>query len=98
MLGLRTMLYLAPTKVVSDSTESSVPKMEHETNPIAGIIGLASFSDRCSDLRYEAASRRTRDETRFQIEANIPLFWPPFVFLIDVLSRPNRMNFNDRFY
>ena len=43
LLGVQAMLYMAPQKVVSCSTESSIPKVEHKTNPVAGILGIVSL-------------------------------------------------------
>ena len=43
LLGVQAMLYMAPQKVVSGSTESSIPKVEHKANPVAGILGMVAL-------------------------------------------------------
>jgi hypothetical protein len=37
------MLYMTPRQVVPGPTESSIPKVEHKTNPVTGILGLISL-------------------------------------------------------
>jgi hypothetical protein len=44
LLGLQVMLYLMPTKVFRKPTESSMPKVEHRTIPVAGV-GLPTNLD-----------------------------------------------------
>ena len=43
LLGAQVMFYVTPTKVVSGPAESSTPKVEHKTNPVAGILGVVSL-------------------------------------------------------
>jgi UDP-N-acetylmuramyl pentapeptide phosphotransferase/UDP-N-acetylglucosamine-1-phosphate transferase len=43
LLGLQVMRYLTPTKAVREPTESSMPKVEHRTIPVAGILGILSL-------------------------------------------------------
>ena len=43
LLGVQAMLYMALQKVVSGSTESSIPKVEHKANPVAGILGMVAL-------------------------------------------------------
>jgi len=43
LLGIQAMLYMTPQKVVSDPIESSIPKVEHKSNPLAGIFGVLSL-------------------------------------------------------
>jgi len=35
--------YAAPNKVISGTTEAVTPKVEHRTNPAAGILGAISL-------------------------------------------------------
>jgi hypothetical protein len=40
LLGFQTMLFLTtPQRVVAGTTESATQKVEHETNPVPGILG-----------------------------------------------------------
>jgi hypothetical protein len=34
---------MAPNKVISGTTEAATPKVEHRTNPAAGILGVISL-------------------------------------------------------
>jgi hypothetical protein len=43
LLGLQAFFYMAPNKVISGTTESATPKVEHRTNPAAGILGVISL-------------------------------------------------------
>lgn len=43
LLGLQAWFYVAPNKVTSGVTEAVTPKVEHRTNPAAGILGLISL-------------------------------------------------------
>jgi hypothetical protein len=43
MLGLQAWFYMAPNKVISGTTEAVTPKVEHRTNPAAGILGVISL-------------------------------------------------------
>jgi hypothetical protein len=43
LLGFQAMLYMTPKQVVSGPTESPIPKVEHKTNPVVGILGMASL-------------------------------------------------------
>jgi ribose/xylose/arabinose/galactoside ABC-type transport system permease subunit len=43
LLGLQTMLYMTTKQVVTGQPESSTTKLEHETYPVPGILGLASL-------------------------------------------------------
>jgi hypothetical protein len=44
LLGIQAMLYMTPKKVVVGATETSTPKAEHKTNPVPGILGVASLT------------------------------------------------------
>jgi hypothetical protein len=43
LLGLQTMLYMTTKQVVTGQPESSTTKLEHETYPVPGILGIASL-------------------------------------------------------
>jgi hypothetical protein len=43
LLGIQVMFYFAPNKVVTGPTESSMPRKEHITNPVTGILGIVSL-------------------------------------------------------
>lgn len=43
LLGLQAFFYMAPNKVISGTTEAATPKVEHRTNPAAGILGVISL-------------------------------------------------------
>ena len=44
LLGLQTMLYLTPKQVVSGPPKPPTAKVEHETYPAPGILGLVSLT------------------------------------------------------
>jgi hypothetical protein len=44
LLGIQAMLYMTPKEVVAGATESSTPKVEHKTNLVPGILGIASLA------------------------------------------------------
>jgi hypothetical protein len=41
LLGIQGMLYMPTGKVPTGGTASSSPVVEHKTNPVAGILGVA---------------------------------------------------------
>jgi hypothetical protein len=43
LLGLQAWFYVAPNKVIRGVTEAVTPKVEHRTNPAAGILGVISL-------------------------------------------------------
>jgi hypothetical protein len=43
LLGLQAWFYVAPNKVIRGVTEAVIPKVEHRTNPGAGILGVISL-------------------------------------------------------
>ena len=43
LLGLQTMLYMTTKQVVTGPPEFLTTKLEHETYPVPGILGLASL-------------------------------------------------------
>jgi hypothetical protein len=44
LLGFQTMLYVTtPQRVVPSATGSSTPRLEQKTNPVPGVLGLASL-------------------------------------------------------
>ncbi len=43
LLCIQVMFYVAPKEVNSGAIESSITKAEHKTNPMAGILGIASL-------------------------------------------------------
>jgi hypothetical protein len=43
LLGFQGMLYMPTGKVPTGVTGSSSPMAEHKTNPVAGILGIASL-------------------------------------------------------
>jgi hypothetical protein len=44
LLAIQAMLYMTPRQLVTRATEPSTPKVEHKTNPLPGILGLASLT------------------------------------------------------
>jgi len=42
-LGLQTMLYMTIKQVVTGPPEFSTTRLEHETYPVPGILGIASL-------------------------------------------------------
>jgi hypothetical protein len=43
LLGLQAWFYMAPNKVISAAADAVTPKVEHRTNPAAGILGVISL-------------------------------------------------------
>jgi nitrate reductase gamma subunit len=43
LLGLQVMFFMTPNNVTRGATESSMPKVERKTIPVAGIFGLLSL-------------------------------------------------------
>ena len=43
LLSLQALLFMAPRAVVSGATETSMPNVAHKTNPVPGILGVASL-------------------------------------------------------
>ena len=43
LLGLQTMLYMTTKQVVTGPPGFSTTKLEHETYPVPGILGIASL-------------------------------------------------------
>jgi hypothetical protein len=43
LLGLQTMLYMTAKQVVTGPPEFLTTKLEHETYPVPGILGIASL-------------------------------------------------------
>jgi hypothetical protein len=43
LFGLQTMLYMTPKQVVTGPPGFSTTKVEHETYPVPGILGIASL-------------------------------------------------------
>ena len=58
LLGLQTMLYMTTKQVVTGPPGFSTTKLERETYPVPGILGLASLMAGVAIL----ASRRRADE------------------------------------
>jgi len=77
LLGLQTMLYMTTKQVVTGPPEFLTTKLEHETYPVPGILGIASLMAR-SHPRYAAASRRIRGKKCRQVGVNFRLSWLRF--------------------
>jgi hypothetical protein len=58
LLGLQTMLYMTLKQVVTGPPDFPTTKVEHETYPVPGILGMASFMGGVAIL----ATRRRADE------------------------------------
>jgi hypothetical protein len=58
LLGLQTMLYMTTKQVVTGPPRFSTTKLEHETYPVPGILGIASLMAGVVIL----ATRRRADE------------------------------------
>jgi len=58
LLGLQTMLYMTTKQVVTGPPGFSTTKLERETYPVPGILGIASLMAGVAIL----ASRRRADE------------------------------------
>ena len=43
LLGLQAWFYVAPNKVIGAAADAVTPKVEHRTNPAAGILGVISL-------------------------------------------------------
>ena len=58
LLGLQVMVYMTPKQVLTGPPEPSTMKVEHETYPVPGILGLVSLTTGAAIL----ATRRRADE------------------------------------
>ena len=58
LLGLQTMLYMTTKQVVTGPPEFSTTRLEHETYPVPGILGIASLMAGVAIL----ATRRRAEE------------------------------------
>jgi hypothetical protein len=58
LLGLQTMLYMTTKQLVTGRPEFLTTKLEHETYPVPGILGIASLMAGVAIL----ATRRRAEE------------------------------------
>jgi hypothetical protein len=58
LLGLQTMLYMTTKQVVTGPPEFLTTKLEHETYPVPGILGIASLM---ASVAIRATLRRAEE-------------------------------------
>jgi LPXTG-motif cell wall-anchored protein len=74
LLAIQAMFYIPSGQVPTDATGSSSSLMvEHKTNSVVGILGIASLLAGAA-IFSTRRRRRTRSETRRQVGANILAF------------------------
>jgi hypothetical protein len=83
LLGLQIFFYMVPNKVISGTTEAATPKVEHGTNPAAGILGVISLIAGVGIFFTRRKADGTRREIRRQV-ANISLSRPAISFVLNL--------------
>jgi hypothetical protein len=70
LLGIQGMLYMPTGKVPTGGTAFSAPVVEHKTNPVAGILGIAFLLAGAAIF----STRRQADEPEAkQVRTTLPL-------------------------
>ena len=69
--GLQTMVYMTTKQVVTGPPGFSTTKLEHETYPVPGILGITSLMAGAAIL----TTRRRIDETEARHAINQDLFF-----------------------